>query len=168
SYRSADGRWFVIRRREGGPDFEAICRAAGREDLLDDQRFASSRGRKDFSRELTAEYDAGFDQLAYAEIAARLDAADLVWAPVQTPAEVVADPQVIANGCFLEIDAGDGTTNLSPASPVRFPGADLGVRPPAPGLGQHTREVLGELGYSDAQIAAMAGSGAVALADPAI
>jgi crotonobetainyl-CoA:carnitine CoA-transferase CaiB-like acyl-CoA transferase len=162
SYRSADGRWFMIRRREGGPDWEAVAHAAGREDLLSDERFATSRRRKDLSRELTAELDAGFGALPYDEIARRLDAADMVWAPVQTPAEVIADPQAQAAGCFLEIEAGEGRTHLSPAAPSRFGGVAQSVRPAAPELGEHTRQVLREIGYSEGEVEALMGAGAAA------
>ena len=159
-YQSADGRWFVIRRREGGPDFEAVATAAGRADLFTDPRFASGRDRKALARELTAELDKGFNALPFDTIAARLDAADMVWAPVQTPAEVVADPQAVASGCFVEIEHHGEAPYLSPSGPARFPGVALSPRPPAPGVGQHTRQLLTGLGYPDAEIDAMIESGA--------
>ena len=98
--------------------------------------------------------------MAVEQIAARLDAEDLVWAPVQTPAEVAADPQVAAAGAFVDVEDGEGGAYRSPAAPARFPGADAERRPPYPGLGQHTAEVLAELGYSESQIAAMKAAGA--------
>ncbi|HEX2559751.1 CaiB/BaiF CoA-transferase family protein [Phenylobacterium sp.] len=161
-YQSADGRWFVIRRREGGPDFEVVATAAGRADLLDDPRFSTSRGRKDLARELTAELDKGFNALPFETIAQRLDDADMVWAPVQTPAEVAADPQAHASGCFVEIEHEGDEPYLSPSGPARFPGVALSPRPPAPAVGQHTRQVLAELGYAPADIDAMLESGAAA------
>lgn len=161
-YQSADGRWFVIRRREGGPDFEAVATAAGRADLLDDARFSNSRRRKDLARELTAELDKGFNALPFETIAQRLDEADMVWAPVQTPAEVAADPQAHASGCFVEIEHEGDEPYLSPSGPARFPGVPLSPRPPAPGVGEHTRQILAELGYVPADIDAMLESGAAA------
>lgn len=161
-YQSADGRWFVIRRREGGPDFEAVANAAGRADLLSDPRFATSRGRKDLGRELTAELDKGFNALSFETIAQRLDDADMVWAPVQTPAEVAADPQAHASGCFVEIEHEGDEPYLSPSGPARFPGFPLSPRPPAPAVGEHTRQLLAGLGYSDAEIDAMLAEGAAA------
>jgi crotonobetainyl-CoA:carnitine CoA-transferase CaiB-like acyl-CoA transferase len=97
-----------------------------------------------------------------AEIARRLDDADLVWAPVQTPAEVAADPQVMASGALVQVEDGEGGTFPNPASPARFPGADAAVRPRSPHLGEHTREVLAEIGYGADQIDAMFEAGAAA------
>lgn len=161
-YQSADGRWFVIRRREGGPGFEAVAAAAGRPELVDDPRFASSRARKELARELTAELDKGFNALTFETIAGRLDAADMVWAPVQTPAEVAADPQAHASGCFVEIEHDGESHYLSPSGPARFPGVALSPRPPAPEIGADTRQVLLGLGYSETEIDTMIESGAAA------
>jgi crotonobetainyl-CoA:carnitine CoA-transferase CaiB-like acyl-CoA transferase len=97
-----------------------------------------------------------------AEIARRLDEADLVWAPLQTPAQVAEDPQIAAAGAFIEIEDGDGGTYRSVSAPARFPGSDVTVRPRSPKLGEHTRDVLKELGYADGEIEAMYEAGAAA------
>jgi crotonobetainyl-CoA:carnitine CoA-transferase CaiB-like acyl-CoA transferase len=73
---------------------------------------------------------------------------------------VASDAQAIAAGAFVEIDDGQGGTYRSPAAPVRFPGADADHRPAAPRLGEHTRQVLAELGYDEARIEAMLAAGA--------
>ena len=96
------------------------------------------------------------------EIAARLDAVDFVWAPVQSPAQVAADPQAAAAGAFVEVEDGQGGTYRSPAAPALFPGLERQTRPASPDLGQHTREVLAELGYSSEDIEALIAAGAAA------
>jgi crotonobetainyl-CoA:carnitine CoA-transferase CaiB-like acyl-CoA transferase len=159
-YRSADDRWFVHNPRGGSGGWETFLKAAGRPDLIADERFASGKARRQHARELSAELDAAFAALPFEEIARRFDEADLVWAPMQTPAEVAADPQVAAAGAFIEVEDGQGGTFRSPAAPARFPGADATVRPRSPTLGEHTREVLGELGYAAAEIEAMLAAGA--------
>ena len=161
-YRSADGRWFVHNPPGNSAGWEIFLKAAGRPDLVDDERFASGKARRQHARELCAELDAAFAALTFEEIARRLDEADLVWAPMQTPAEVAADPQVAAAGAFVDVEDGKGGTYRSPAAPARFPGADASVRPPSPQLGEHTREVLGELGYSDSEVAEIFATGAAA------
>jgi crotonobetainyl-CoA:carnitine CoA-transferase CaiB-like acyl-CoA transferase len=159
-YKSSDGRWFVHNPRGGSGGWETFLKAAGRPDLIDDERFASGKSRRQNARELGAELDAAFAALPFDEIARRLDEADLVWAPMQTPAEVAADPQAAAAGAFVDVEDGKGGTFRSPAAPARFPGADATVRPRSPELGEHTREVLAELGYSEAQVDAMFAEGA--------
>ncbi|WP_293387691.1 CaiB/BaiF CoA-transferase family protein [Phenylobacterium sp. RIFCSPHIGHO2_01_FULL_69_31] len=161
-YQSAEGRWFVHNPRGSSGGWEQFAEAAGRPDLVADERFATGKARRQNAAALAAELDKGFAALPFDEIARRLDAADLVWAPMQTPAEVATDPQIAAAGAFVEIEDGQGGTYRSPAAPARFPGADADRRPPAPRLGEHTREVLAELGYGASEIEAMFADGAAA------
>jgi crotonobetainyl-CoA:carnitine CoA-transferase CaiB-like acyl-CoA transferase len=154
-YKSADERWFVHNPRGGNKDWPAFAAVAGRADLVDDERFATGRARRENSPLLVAEFDKAFAAMPFDEIARRLDEADLVWSPVQTPAQVAADPQVMASGAIVQVEDGQGGTYPSPASPARFPGADQAVRPRSPTLGEHTREVLAEIGYSPDEIEAI-------------
>jgi len=165
-YKSRDERWFVLNPRAGSKDWPIIAGLCGRTDLVDDERFKTSRARKANAPALVAELEAGFTALDFDEIARRLDEADQVWAPVQTPAEVAADPQAAAAGAWVQVDDGQGGSYRSPAAPARFPGADLNDRPPPPGLGQHTTQVLAELGYAPAEIEAMVDDGACVQALP--
>ncbi len=159
-YKSRDDRWFVLNPRSGNADWLILAKACGRPELPQDERFATSKARKANNRDLVAELEAAFGALDFTEIARRFDEADIVWAPVQTPAEVAADPQVEAAGALIAVEDGHGGTYRSPNAPARFPGMDATQRPAAPGLGEHTREVLAELGYNPAEIAAMVESGA--------
>ncbi len=161
-FQSSEGRWFVHNPRGSGGGWEKFCEAAGRADLITDERFATGKARRQNAAQLSAELDAGFAALPFDEIARRLDAADLVWAPLQTPGEVAEDPQVAAAGAFVEVEDGQGGAYRSPAAPARFPGADATRLPRAPRLGEHTREVLAEIGYDDAHIEAMFADGAAA------
>jgi crotonobetainyl-CoA:carnitine CoA-transferase CaiB-like acyl-CoA transferase len=154
-YKSADERWFVHNPRGGTKDWPTFAAIAGRPDLVDDERFATGRARRENSPLLVAEFDKAFAAMPFDEIARRLDEADLVWSPVQTPAQVAADPQVMASGAIVQVEDGQGGTFPSPASPARFPGADQAVRPRSPTLGEHTREVLAEIGYSEPEIEAI-------------
>ncbi len=159
-FKSADDQWFVHNPRGGHGGWEAFLKAAGREDLIADERFASGKARRANARDLAVELDAAFAALPMAEIARRLNEADLVWALLQTPAQVAADPQIAAAGAFVDIEDGAGGTYRSVAAPARFPGADATSRPRSPGLGEHTRSVLAEIGYGEAEVEAMIESGA--------
>jgi crotonobetainyl-CoA:carnitine CoA-transferase CaiB-like acyl-CoA transferase len=161
-YKSADGRWVCLMPRDARADWPKIAAAAGLPELVDDPRFKTDRNRRDNTPALITLLDAGFGALPYEELARRFVEADLVWAPVQTPAQLVDDPQAQAAGCFVETPDGKGGFIPAPAVPVRFPGADDGPKGPPPGLGEHTDAVLVEAGYGADEIAAMRTSGAIA------
>ncbi|MEZ5998435.1 MAG: CaiB/BaiF CoA-transferase family protein [Hyphomonas sp.] len=149
-FKTKDDHWLCLVQRQGDVDWVPVCRAIGREDLVKDDRFTSAKGRRGNAAELVDIIDAGFAAFTKEEMAARLDAQSLAWAPVQTLAEVAKDPQTEAAGAIVQVPsaAGDGSTFPSPAMPVRFPGADDGPKGPSPKLGQHTRPVLEALGMS--------------------
>ena len=78
--------------------------------------------------------------------AERFEREGVWWAPAQTPAEVVEDPQLLANDGIVEIGGGSsGVTQRAVNGPVRFSGDVVRQMAPVPHLGQHTDEVLAEL-----------------------
>lgn len=165
-FKTSDDHWLCVVARQGEGDWAPICRTIGREDLIDDERFNSAKARRANNAECVDILDEGFGSMTKEEAARRLDENSIAWSPVQTLAEAAADPQVKAAGGIVEVPsaAGDGSTFSSPASPVRFPGADDGPKGPSPGYGQHTREVLASLGKNDGEIDQLFGSGVVASA----
>jgi len=145
-YQTKDARWFWLVALEGDRHWPGVLRALGREDLAGDERFATGRARRGHVRELIAVLDAEFATRTLGEWAGRLDAAEVWWAPVQTLAEVAADPQAEAIGAFVDQPGmGDGPPLRTVATPVNFWGVDGRPRSGAPALGQHTEEVLREL-----------------------
>ena len=161
-FRTGDGRWLVLLTRRGGADWTELVRRLGRPDIAEDERFANGKARRQNGEALVEALDSTFAALSFDQAAEALDACDFVWAPVQTAAEVAADPQAEAAGCFIEMDDGKGGVVRLPATPARFPGRPEPVRAPAPTLGQHTDEVLTGLGYSAGEIAALKDGGAAA------
>lgn len=153
-FMTADERWLCIVPRTGkGGDWPQVCRVIGRPELIEEPRFANGRERRKHAAEIVELLDAAFAGLTFEEAAARLDAEDVVWDPLQTPRELLEDAQAEAAGCFVEVPgARDGVRSV--AAPVRFPGAPHGPKGPAPTKGQHTDEVLRELGVEPATVAA--------------
>lgn len=161
-FRTSDDRWISLLMRQGDKDWPKIARVLGIEHLVKDPRFATSRARRENAGALVPLLDEAFAKLDYTQAAAALDAEEMVWAPILSPAEAVSDPQAIAAGCVVQTPTRDGGTINAPAAPVRFPGADDGPKGYAPSMGEHTRVVLTELGYSEAEIDALYASGAAA------
>jgi crotonobetainyl-CoA:carnitine CoA-transferase CaiB-like acyl-CoA transferase len=128
-----------------------------------DPRFQDGKSRRDNAAAITAMFDEAFARFTKDEMAARLTAEEIAWAPAQTLADVAVDPQVHAAGGIVQTPGKDGLGSFpSPAAPARFAGVDDGPKGPAPKLGEHTREVLTGLGYTDAETAAMLETNVVA------
>jgi len=162
SYQDSEGAWFWIVGLEGERHWPPLCRAVGRPEWIDDERSATPAGRAANAEPLIAELDEIFATKTRAEWGALFDAEqDLWWAPVQTSEEVIADAQVMAAGGFAEVPDGP-TTTLLPATPVDFGTAEVEHRWMAPEHGQHTDEVLSELGHSAESIARLRTAGAIA------
>lgn len=161
-FKTADNHWISLLQRQGEKDWPKLARALKVEHLVSDPRFANVRARREHGAELVPLLDDAFALRPLAAIASALDAEEMIWAPVLTAAEAIADPQTIAAGCVVETPRHDGGTMNAPAAPVRFPGADDGPKGPSPRPGEHTRAVLAELGYSSVEIDDLFESGAAA------
>ena len=132
---------------------------------MDDPRFATARARAQNARELIALLDAEFATKSLDEWAAVFENEDdMFWAPVNTAEDIVNDPQLRHAGGLVEVPDAFGSTTMI-ASPADFHGTPWAPRWVAPELGEHTAEVLRELGRSDDQIAAMRERGVVGLFD---
>lgn len=162
-FKTKDDHWICLVARQGNVDWAPVCRAIGREELIDDERFSTSKARRQNSVECVNIIDEAFAKYTKEEMAARLDENVLAWAPVQTLTEVAQDPQAHAAGAIVQVPSatGDGSTFSSPASPVRFPGKDDGPSGPSPAMGEHTRDVLSGLGMSTEEIDAAFAAGTV-------
>ena len=146
SYRAADDRWFWLLGLESDRHWPALVKAIDNPEVTNDERFADARGRRKNAQACVAMLDTEFAQRPADEWFARFDDAGVWWAPVQTPEEVLADPQAAAAGALVNVPEGEGApAHRAVASPITFSAADSGPKGPVPGLGEHTTEVLGEL-----------------------
>lgn len=159
-YRSSDDKWFWLLGLQADRHWPDLVRAVERPDLLRDPRFADIRARRQHDGACVAELDAVFARQPMAHWAAALDRAGMWWAPVQSVAELLEDPQARAAGVFTAVEVAEGSAEMV-ANPADFAGTAPGTPTMAPELGQHTEEVLVELGYDWEQIAALQESGAI-------
>ena len=160
SYETGDGRWLMLVMPTGDRYWEPTCRALGRDDWLADERFATLMDRMEHTAELTPEIASVLASKTLLEWTPLLDAQALTWAPVAELPEVIHDPQMEEMDAWSVIEGPQGTFRTL-NTPFAIEGADVGPRGPAPKTGEHTHEVLSELGFSDDEIAQLAASGAL-------
>lgn len=133
--------------------FERLCTVLHREELARDPRFRTNDDRVAHRVELIAILDPMFRSAPTATLVHDLSEAGVPCGPYQTIPELLWDPQVIHNGTLTEMPVPGGAPVLVGGLPLGTARRGTVVHRPAPGLGQHTAEVLKSLGYSDTEIA---------------
>jgi len=161
SYRTSDGRWLYLVCLQGDRFWAEVCRTVDRPDLIDDARFSEGSARFENRRECIAELDKSFGSRTLAEWRERFAGFTGVWAPVLSPSEVLEHVQAGPNGYLPEVTMASGTTFKIPAPPVQFGEVPPTPQGPAPEAGQHTEEILLEVGLGWEQIAALHEEGAL-------
>jgi len=161
NYTAAGGQPFWIVGLEGDRHWPPLARVVGHPEWIDDPRFATMRARAINAIELIAMLDEEFVKRPLSEWAEIFAAEpDMFWAPVNSPEDVIADPQLRHAGGFVEVPDEFGTTTMI-ASPADFHGTPWAPRWIAPKLGEHTAELLAEIGRTPEQIDALAEAGVV-------
>src|SRR5262249_16890223 len=137
-------------------------RLVGREDMQADPRFKDDITRANHAERINEVMSAWCAERTRDEAIAALEKARIPCGPVYELDEVLADPQVVARG-LLEEHAFPGGSQPVPLSPpaVRLSATPGSVRRRAPQIGEHTDEVLAELGFSAEEIAAFRREGTV-------
>jgi len=145
NYKTKDDRFMSLIMLESDRFWADLVTKIGHPELADDPRFVDSVARAQNCQECCVTLDGIFATRTLEEWKPIMNEVDGVWAPVQTAAELLVDPQVVANGYIREVTSTGGTTFRMVASPLQFD-----EQPPdltrAPDHGEHTDEVLEELG----------------------
>jgi crotonobetainyl-CoA:carnitine CoA-transferase CaiB-like acyl-CoA transferase len=144
NYAAGDGRSFWIVGLEAERHWPALCRVVGRPEWQVDERYLDAMSRARNAAELIAELDDIFATKpldAWAEIFGTEP--EFFWSPINTIEDVIGDEQFHAGGGIVYVPDGDGTLPMI-ATPVDFDGTPWAPRSVAPGLGEHTDEILAE------------------------
>ncbi len=137
--------------------WERLCRAVGREELVEDVRFATNEGRMDNRPALVAELESALAARDTDDWVQALLAEGVPVGPIHDYAQVFEDPHTQAREMMVELEHPVEGTVRGLGIPVKLSGTPGSVRRAAPLLGEHTEEVLREAGIDDADIAALAG-----------
>jgi crotonobetainyl-CoA:carnitine CoA-transferase CaiB-like acyl-CoA transferase len=143
-------------------EFRATCRAIGRPDIADDPRFKSVFDRMQNAKPMTDLISSVVADFATAEIMARLEAEDVPHARVLKRAEVLTNEQVAANATITTFADPRAGKMRQARNPAHFDGEPLPIRRHAPAIGEHTDEVLRELGKTAEEIAKLRAGSAIA------
>jgi formyl-CoA transferase len=158
-YRAADDIWFVIVLT---PDkWPALANAVNRPDLLTDARFADPAKQAANSAQLTAILDKSFAAQPMARWREVFEQAHLIFGVVLAPSEVIKDPQLKANDIVVPLDGAGWNLRFTISSPLQV--RDVAKTPArrAPELGEHSEEILRQLGFNGKDIENLRASGVV-------
>jgi len=132
-----------------------------RQDLIDDPRFATNAERVENRPEYRDVVVECVKRKSLAEMCELADRIGIPFAPVARPGDLFDDPQLNAGGRMLDIDFPNGVTKPMPPLPIEMGDHRFGLRRQAPKIGEHTREILGELGLDEAAIGDLQSQGVV-------
>jgi crotonobetainyl-CoA:carnitine CoA-transferase CaiB-like acyl-CoA transferase len=156
-YRTSDDRWFML-ALSNDRQWPALAQAVGMPGLAEDPRFSGPEQQRANAVVLMGILDDVFTRRPLAEWRKVLDAAGLTFGVVGKVAEIVSDPQAVANGMLRPL--GD-TGMMTVDSPFSVSGAAKVPVELAPGFGAHGGKVLRDAGYSDGEIDALQKAGVV-------
>ena len=150
-YESRDG--FITLSTVSDKEWQALCAALERDDLLTDKRFATGIARREHTQERRAIVGAEIQRRSTNELLELLDRHDVPCAPLLNREELLNHPQILESKTIArEVIPGFGEVR-QPVPAAQFQLTQSSLRIPAPKLGQHSSEILEELGYSSANCA---------------
>ena len=144
-YSTADDRGFWLLLLESDRHWPQLITSIGHPDWTAKPEYRDAKLRMANCQELVADLEHTFRQFTMAELAERFDEHDVWWAPINSIADVIADPQAAASGAFVDMQPRDGEAPYRAVNgPIDFGGYTF-VPGQVPNLGEHTAQILNEL-----------------------
>ena len=147
SYRTKDDKWFWLAMLQPDPSWPDFCQAIERPELEEEPRFNSLPARWENSEELVRIIDDILITKTRDEWERIFRDNNVIYGRVASLEDVITDPQAIANDFYVDLHHPDTDMKVL-NSPVKFCQNPASVRAPAPEVGQHSEEILLDLGYS--------------------
>jgi formyl-CoA transferase len=158
-YQTSDDHWLLIVVQ--AKDWPGLATGIGRPELLLDARFNDDAKRAANSAKLTEILDKTFTSQPIAHWRETLDHAHITYGIVQSPCEVINDPQLLANDIVVPLEGVGEHMKFTISSPLKVHGVDKVAAKRAPEIGEHNQEVLQQLGFSSDEIDGLRASGTI-------
>jgi crotonobetainyl-CoA:carnitine CoA-transferase CaiB-like acyl-CoA transferase len=162
-YQTRDGQRFIFCCLDTKHDWGRICRAIGREELIQNPRYATAQARFEYGEEVVALLDEAIGSKDLAEWEILFHEQGVIFGLIPTMEGVAADPQMKAGGVFAEFEHPQHGNLQTVNSPLNVQGVSKEKPKAAPNVGEHSGEILRSLGYEDAAIEEMLQSGVTML-----
>lgn len=160
TFRTSDDRWINFTMLQPGRYFADVCRHLGLEHLIDDERFNTAEKLMANALEAGKYVSDTIRSKPFDYWVKHLQTMEGQWAPIQSPLEILEDPQMEANGYLLPVTDLEGNERKLVASPVQFDETPPSIIR-APQFAEHTDDILRELGKNEEEIIDLKIAGAV-------
>jgi crotonobetainyl-CoA:carnitine CoA-transferase CaiB-like acyl-CoA transferase len=150
-FDTSDGRRIFIAITSNA-HWERFCKEFGLLDLYEDESLDTNAKRAGQRERTIPRIQEVVGKLAYIELSGRLDRCEVPYAPVNTPADLLDDPHLNSGNHLLEVAVTDDKKVKLPSLPMHSNRFSYSIRENPPELGQHTREILRDIGMSDADV----------------
>ena len=151
NYKTSDGHWINFTMLQFGRYFADTCHHLGLDHLVEDERFDTVEKLAQNAAEVRPYISQVIATKPFAHWLEHLQTMEGQWAPIQSPLEILDDPQMEANGYLVPVTDMEGVERRLVANPVQFDRRPVEIRR-APQFAEHTDELLRELGRSEEEI----------------